>query len=33
MVEEVVIRKAHPVETILKLRPNNKFNLKSYMGI
>lgn len=31
--EEAVIVKAHPVITILKLRPNNKFNPKLYQGI
>lgn len=31
--EEVVIARAHPVVTILKLRPNEKFNPGSYGGV
>ncbi len=31
--EEAVIAQAHPVITILKLRPNNTFNPRSYRGI
>ena len=33
IVEDAVIAKAHPVVTILKLRPNNRFNPVSYRGI
>ncbi len=31
--EEAVIVRAHLVVTILKLRPNNSFNLRTYKGI
>ena len=31
--EEAVIARAHPVVTILKLRPNNRFNPGAYRGI
>ncbi len=31
--EEVVIARAHPVVTILKLRPNNSFNPGTYRGV
>ncbi len=31
--EEVVTARAHPVVTILKLRPNNSFNLGTYRGV
>lgn len=31
--EKVVIARAHLVVTILKLKPNNKFNIGAYKGI
>lgn len=32
-IEKVVIAQAYPVITIIKLRPNNTFNSRSYRGV